>query len=129
MYTNSYITYRALLQLSSEADLFEMIESENPAWRYYGFLGIAERQEGNVFEGLKKVIQDTTLVRGHFGCVVSQKTLADFCINEVTKVYRHGNYEFDTYQLTNQEKQALDSLVLSSDLNLKYKKYITTKKQ
>ena len=124
IFATRYIQYKSLLKLSTKEDLLKMLDSKYPEERYYGFLGLAEQQDGDVFKELRKMIKDTAIVRGKFGCVVKEKTVADFCIDEVTKTYWDGfeNFETEFYQLSIREKNKLDKLVLKSDVELEYKR-------
>lgn len=123
--SDSYLNYKALSKILTYDELKENLESSDSGIKYYSFLIIAEKGN-NVFDMLKLVINDTTKVTTHFGCVIDEITLADLCINTVTEKYYHNyeGYEPSNYQLTQKEKNELDSLVINSRHKLTYQEYL-----
>lgn len=124
--SNQYLSYKALAEVLTDNELAENLNSEDSAIKFYSFLAIAERERANVFEVLKTLLNDTTKISTQFGCVMEETTVADACIDRVTEKYYHyyeGN-EPNNYQLSPLEKKKLDSIVLNSNYELKYRKYL-----
>jgi len=113
MYSKNHINYQSLLRLSSIEDLQKMLHSEVAEWRYYGFLGLAEKQETDVFSALKILLNDNTLVNARMGCLYVESTISDFCIQAVTAryIFEEEDYKSEIYQLTLEEKAKLDKLL------------------
>lgn len=115
--SDQYLSYEALLKISSKEDLFEMVNTTNPSLRYYGFLGIFNQEREYTLKTLKQLIGDTTKITTHFGCVFDKMTLADLCVN----------FLLETESLSKEEKSKLDKMVLASPVNLQYKKQLKSK--
>jgi len=113
MYSDHYVDYQSLLRLSIIEDLEEMVLSEVAEWRYYGFLGLAEKQETDVFSTLKVLLNDQTKVRAKMGCSPEKNTISHYCIQAVTLryIFEEENYQSEVYQLTPTEKKELDALL------------------
>lgn len=115
MYSINYINYQSLLPLSNMEDLQKMVASDVPEWSYYGFWGLAEKQETDIFATLKILLNDKTRLRAKMGCTPEEYTLSHYCIQLVTEKYRfeEKNYKSEIYQLILEEKVELDSLLAS----------------
>ena len=129
IYSEKYVCYQSLLKLSNKEDLLDLMKSKYPVLRYYGFLGVAENYQAHAFQALQNMIQDTTVNSGKIGCVSLEKSIADLCIDEVTKryLYKEENFKSEIYQLSLLEKQELDKLVIDSKLNLAYRNLLLSK--
>jgi hypothetical protein len=126
-----YLSFKALARILSDKELNQNLYSDDSAIKYHSFLTIAERKKQNVFEALKVVLNDTTQITTQFGCIVEETTLSDLCIEQVTEkyFYKYEGFQTDKYQLTLEEKNELDDLVLSSELELKYRGYLEKEKK
>lgn len=131
--SKTYLSFRALSKILTDKELNQNLSSSNPAIKYHSFLTLAERKRQNVFEALKTVLNDTTLITTQYGCIVEETTLADLCINQVIEKYIYNyedeGYKTDKYQLTIEEKNELDKLVLNSNVKLNYKDYLEKNKK
>lgn len=128
--SDSYISYMALREILPENELVDSLASNDPGIRYHSFLLTIEREKNDVFEILKTILTDTSMVISHFGCVLDSIRVADLCIDLVTEKYNSNSKEYEptNYQLTESEKIKLDSIVLSNDLQLRYKDQLESKK-
>jgi len=127
--SDKYISHKALGRILTDKELKENLKLNDPGIKYHSFLTIAERAKEDVFEVLKLLITDTTTIASKLSCGPRQIFLADLCIDIVTEKYFHDfpNYTPKNYQLTQEEKNELDALVLSSNLNLRYCGTLTSK--
>ncbi len=126
-----YLSFKALARILSDEELNQNLYSDDSAIKYQSFLTIAERKKQNVFEALKVVLNDTTQITTQFGCIIEETTLSDLCIEQVTEkyFYKYEGFQTDKYQLTFEEKNELDDLVLKLKLELKYRVYLEKKKK
>ena len=124
--SDSFLSYKALEKILSNKELLENINSKDPGIRYYSFLAITGRRVDNAFNVLKSILNDTTRVQTHFGCIYDNETIADLCINIVTKRYSpaYEDYVGNNYQLTIPEKEELDSIIINSNLELRYRDFL-----
>lgn len=121
--SDSYISYMALEEVLIDSQILDSLNSQNPGIRYHSFLLATQRNRSDVFGILKNILDDTTIVTSQFGCIFDSTTVADLCIDLVTEKYYHSyeGYEPSNYQLTIQEKEELDSLIINSKTDLNYK--------
>lgn len=126
--SKAFLSFRALTKILTDKELNQNLYSDDSGIKYLSFLTIAERKRQNVFDALKVVLNDTTQITTQYGCIVEKTTLADLCIEQVTeKYFLYEGYHSSKYQLTLEEKEELDDLILRSKLKLKYRDYLEKK--
>lgn len=124
--SDKYLSAKALRRILTDKELNQNLLAKDPSIKYNSFLAIEERKNQDVYKTLINIISDTTKIETQFDSIVEEITFADLCINTVTEIYlnNYGEYRPSQYQLTKEEKKELDKLVLNSNLNLEYRKYI-----
>jgi len=130
-FSDSYVSYKALSKILTKEELKENLTNSDPGIRYYSFLTITEKENDNVFEILKTILSDTTRITNHMGCLIDETTIADLCIDKVTEKYQpaYDGYVQNKYQLSLDEKHQLDSIVLNSELKLRYRENLLMDKK
>jgi len=123
--SDEYISYKALASILTDEELKENLKQNDPGIKYYSFLAMVEKENEDVFKILKTIMADTAAVSSKITCRSTKTTLVDLCIDVVTEKYflylPHPNYKPKHYQLTLAEKDELDKMVLTDDLDLQYK--------
>ena len=120
--SDQYERYARLKKELSNDQLVELTNHSNAVVRCYSFWALTDRKEDDLFEILVNRIDDTATVYKQFADVVDHTTVADFCIDLLTRdfIFTADYYRENNSQLTLEEKEVLDSLVIFSSTNLRY---------
>lgn len=103
-----------LKKVATTEELIELTNHKNGVVRCYSFWGLSHKNEIDLFEIVKKHLEDDESISTQFGCIGGQQMVGDFFIQVMTPQY----IDLDSDKMSSREIAELDSLLIYQPNNL-----------